>query len=133
MPGQRVLVVDDDPAVSRVLVRILIRAGYDAVSAPNGRQALECIAEQDLFDAMVCDIDMPEMDGRQLCLHLAASGPYLPACTIIVTSRSELDERSWVNAYAGISLMEKPVSPKQVLQRIKIRLEERIPGGEQAA
>jgi CheY-like chemotaxis protein len=121
MHPMRVLVVDDDPAVTRILVRVFERSGFPAVSAANGRQALSRLSREK-YDIMICDIDMPEMNGRQLCLHLSASGPYLPECTVIVTSRTEEEERSWINDYPDVLLVEKPISPKDILRMVTARI-----------
>ena len=115
MLGARVLIVDDDSSVARVLARIFERSGFIVTTAPDGEWALGLLREQQ-FDAMICDIQMPRLDGRQLCEHLASSGPPLPPCTIIVTSRSEVEERAWVAGFPGVRMVEKPVGPKQLLR-----------------
>ena len=122
MDSRRVLIVDDDSAVQRILARVFQRAGYQVNTASNGRQALSKLAEE-RFDAMVSDIQMPKMTGRELVTHLASEGPYLPGCVFIVTSRSENEERDWVNQFPGVSLLEKPVSPKEILRLVQQRLD----------
>ena len=97
MRSQRVLIVEDDAAVSRVLARVFDRAGWDAAVAPNGRRALEILNDVHV-DVMITDISMPKMTGRELCEHLQSVGPYLPACVLVVTSRTGLEERHWVGA-----------------------------------
>ncbi len=72
---------------------------------------------------MICDIQMPRMSGPMLCRHLASTGPYLPGCTLIVTSRTEAEERDWVSAFPGVSLIEKPVGPKHLLRLVRQRLQ----------
>lgn len=125
MKAKRILIVDDDSTVSRILVRVFERAGHNVTAASNGRRALTRLEqEEERFDAMVSDIQMPEMTGRELCLHLASQGPYLPDCVIIVTSRSEDEERNWVKECPGVSLLEKPVSPKEILKVVTTRLQE---------
>jgi len=126
MNSRRVLIVDDDSSVQRVLVRVFQRAGYIVDSASNGRQALSKLAAEH-FDALVSDIQMPKMTGRELVSTLASEGPYLPGCVFIVTSRSENEEREWVYQYAGVSLLEKPVSPKEILRLVQQRLNS-LPG-----
>ena len=106
MEAKRILIVDDDTTVARILVRVFERAGHKVTSASNGRRALARLEEAgERFDAMVSDIQMPEMTGRELCLHLASTGPYIPACVVIVTSRSEDEERIWVQECPGVSLV----------------------------
>ncbi len=130
MDRMRVLVVDDDSTVSRILGRVFERSGLQVTTAPNGKRALDILTESaERFDAMVCDIQMPYMTGRELVRHLTTEGPYLPGCVFIVTSRSESEERDWVKAHEGISLVEKPVSPKQILRLLKQRLGTDTEGG----
>ena len=121
MESRRILIVDDDSTVARILVRVFERAGFSATAARNGKQALALLSNEH-FDAMICDIQMPEMDGRQLCQELTSSGPYFPGCTFIVTSRSEDEERSWVAKHPNVGLVEKPVSPKQMLHLVAQQL-----------
>jgi two-component system, OmpR family, response regulator MprA len=123
MEGRRVLIVDDDTSVARVLVRIFEKAGFAAQAAHNGEQAL-ALLQATRFDAMVCDIQMPRMDGKQLCHHLATEGPYFPDCVFIATSRADLTERSWLDDFPRVSLVEKPVAPRQLVALVTRRLGE---------
>jgi CheY-like chemotaxis protein len=119
---KRVLIVDDDASVRRVLARSFERAGFAVGTAPHGEAALgELSAAQ--YDVMICDIQMPRMSGPMLCRHLATTGPYLPRITLIVTSRSEDEERAWVSAFPGVSVVEKPVGPKHLLRLVRERLD----------
>jgi len=118
---KRVLIVDDDASVRRVLARSFERAGFEVGTAAHGEAALgELSAAR--YDVMICDIQMPRMSGPMLCRHLVTTGPYLPPCTLVVTSRSEDEERSWVSAFPGVSIIEKPVGPKHLLRVVKERL-----------
>jgi two-component system NtrC family sensor kinase len=62
LPSTRVLVVDDEPAIVDLIVRLLGREGYDVVSALRGAAALEELQQQS-FNFILCDIRMPDMDG----------------------------------------------------------------------
>ncbi|MBN8230408.1 PAS domain S-box protein [Corallococcus macrosporus] len=64
VPRGRVLVVDDEPAVGRVLQRLL--RGHDVEVATSGRQALERMAQAPGFDAVLCDVMMPDLAGRDV-------------------------------------------------------------------
>lgn len=64
VPRGRVLVVDDEPAVGRVLQRLL--RGHDVEVATSGRQALERMARAPGFDAVLCDVMMPDLAGRDV-------------------------------------------------------------------
>lgn len=60
--GARILIVDDEPLNLKLLDRRLAQMGYQAVSAPGGQQALELLG-RGRFDAVLLDIQMPEVDG----------------------------------------------------------------------
>lgn len=125
MERTRILISEDDSSVRRVLARVFEQAGFEVTAMPNGRMALEALqatAEDRRYDAMITDINMPQMTGRQLCEHLAEKGPYIPDVTFVVTSRSERDEREWVAKLMGVRVVEKPVGPRNLLRLVKERL-----------
>ena len=121
MTPPRILIVDDDVAVTRMLKRTFDRAGFDTLTVDNGAQAFTLIASE-CFDAMICDLQMPHMSGRELCRKLAGDGVRFPGCVFIVTSRPEAEEREWIREFPGITLIEKPIGPKQLLLRLCRRL-----------
>ena len=69
-----VLLVDDDPAVGKVLGALLTQAGIDNQFAPNAAEALAAL-QQRPFDVVVTDLRMPGMDGLELLRRVAASWP----------------------------------------------------------
>ena len=69
--------VDDDLALRRVLRRVLAKAGFEVVEAPNGKVAWE-LAQQSAFDLVVTDVDMPVMGGLELLRRLTTKQPELP-------------------------------------------------------
>ena len=74
---RRVLLVDDEPALRRVVRRALAKAGFEVVEAPNGKVASD-LAQQSAFDLVVTDVDMPVMGGLELLRWLATKQPELP-------------------------------------------------------
>ena len=71
----RVLVVDDDEAVRSFVARALQEAGYEVVSAADGRDALRVVDGQARFDVCVLDVMMPGMTGDELGCQLRARDP----------------------------------------------------------
>ena len=65
----RILIVEDDPAISRLIESNLTVAGYETVCAMDGQQALERLGAQS-FDLALCDIMLPELDGFELLPHM---------------------------------------------------------------
>ena len=73
----RILVVDDDDDVRRILTDLLDVEGFEVVEATNGVDALQRLAERPDFGAIVSDSKMPEMDGAGLLAEVARRWPEL--------------------------------------------------------
>ncbi|MFH1841904.1 MAG: response regulator [bacterium] len=117
MSNHRILIVDDDASVRRVIARTFEREGFEVGIAANGIKAIDLLTEGH-FDVMISDIDMPEMGGKELCQHLVTKGPYLPQHTLIVTSHTEINIRAWIDQYPGVRMVEKPIGPRQLLRTV---------------
>ena len=112
--NKKVLVIDDDAQIRRVVELKLRRQGYHVVMAMNGQEGLQMI-ESERPDAVVTDIMMPKLDGETLCKqtnHLKKQRPFL---TIVMTNRISPDDRNWVKEMQDTELMEKPFSPTRLL------------------
>jgi len=111
----RVLVVDDEPLIAMALEAALEDAGYRVVTAANGRQGLERLAEA-AADVVLLDMMMPVMNGPAM-LEAMAADPSLHAIPVIVLS--SLPERS-IRAQADsvAEILRKPYTADQVLDAI---------------
>lgn len=76
-PAPSVLIVDDEPMLVHVLVRLLRRDGVTAVGATNGLEALQALRDK-RFDLVLCDVRMPVMDGPTALREAAATGERIP-------------------------------------------------------
>jgi signal transduction histidine kinase len=79
-----VLVVEDEIALAAAVTDALRDAGYKTAHAPDGEQALAIVSEQ-AFDAVICDLKMPRVDGKAFYRMLAATSPGLARRVIFVT------------------------------------------------
>jgi len=112
--NKKVLVIDDDAQIRRVVEFKLRKRGYQVLMAMNGAEGLQAI-ESEQPDAVVTDIMMPKLDGETLCKqtnHLKKQRPFL---TIVMTNRISSDDRNWVKDMQDTELMEKPFSPNRLL------------------
>ncbi len=113
----RILIIDDDVSIRRVIELKLKNRGYDVLTARNGEEGLRMIhAEKP--DAVITDINMPGMDGKTLCERtdpLKAESSFL---TIVLTARISPDERRWIARMKDTGFMEKPFSPSKLLEQI---------------
>ncbi len=118
MPGNRkILIVDDEAPIRRVIELKLKNGGYRVLSAANGNEGLRIIASESP-DAVVTDINMPELDGRSLCEMTNPLKTERPFLTIIMTARIMPDDRLWVDQMQDTMFMEKPFSPSRLLESI---------------
>jgi two-component system alkaline phosphatase synthesis response regulator PhoP len=111
---KRVLVVEDNPALADVVRYNLRRAGLEVDVARNGREAWERLESED-FDCVVSDYQMPEMDGRELCLRIRRT-PRLAGLPIVMLTAKELELNSWeVAQELGLArIWPKPFSPAEL-------------------
>lgn len=114
---KRILIVDDEPHVRRVLQLSLERAGYDVQIEHDGQAGLEH-ALADPPDALVTDINMPRMTGRELVKALHAARPERAFPVFVMTSLTAREERLWVQAIPGVDFLEKPLSPRELVARL---------------
>ncbi|HVH47056.1 MAG TPA: response regulator [Labilithrix sp.] len=112
-PQRRVLVVDDDPLVLRSLTRVLAR-DFEVSSARNGREALDLVRAGGTFDAMLCDLMMPELSGIELHELLERDDPELAKRTVFLTGGAFSGRAQTFLEAVGQPHLEKPVDLKLV-------------------
>jgi DNA-binding response OmpR family regulator len=111
----RVLIVDDDATIVDVLGRYLEADGFTVTGAADGRQGLE-LALADTPDLVVLDLMMPGLDGLEVCRRLRALAP-VPI--IMLTARSDEDDRVIGLELGADDYVAKPFSPKEVVARVR--------------
>ena len=115
---QRILIVDDEPQITRVLRRSLATHGYDIRSAADGESALETFGDWPP-DLVVTDLSMPNMDGLELCRRLRA----VSSVPIIVLSVKGEEETKVDALDAGADdYVTKPFGMNELLARIRAAL-----------
>lgn len=114
---KHILIVDDEPHVLRVLRLAMERSGYRVSEASNGRKALEFL-EGEHPDVMITDIDMPQMNGKELCLQINADMPDRTFHIFVLTARTEDEHRDWAEKIPIFQFMEKPVSIHRLLIKL---------------
>jgi DNA-binding response OmpR family regulator len=113
--GPRILVVEDDPTVSEVVVRYLTREGLAVEAVADG---LEAIAAADACwpDLVVLDLMLPGLDGIEVCRRLRAEAP-VPV--IMLTARGDEDDRVMGLELGADDYLGKPFSPRELTARVK--------------
>ncbi len=88
--GRTVLMVDDDPDVRTSVARGLRHSGFDVRVAATGKEALRLLANEN-HDALVLDVQMPELDGVAVVTALRALGNDIPIC--VLSARDTVNDR----------------------------------------
>jgi two-component system response regulator VicR len=113
--SQRILVVDDEPAVLDLLVYNLNKAHYEVLTADNGRDALRLVRDS-MPDLILLDLMLPEVDGLDVCRELRRSSQ-VPI--IMITARDEEVDRVVGLELGADDYVCKPFSVRELLARIK--------------
>lgn len=114
----RILLVDDDPHIREVLAFALNKAGMDIEEAGDGEEALGRIAAR-IPDLMILDINMPRLDGLELCRKLRAlDGPRAELPILFLSSRDDEVDRIVGIELGGDDYVVKPFSPREVVARV---------------
>ncbi len=124
---QRVLVVDDDRAVRELVCTRLTLAGYDAFAARNGVEALERLNGGLKAQAMVLDLNMPQLDGFGVLKALGRERA-LKTPTLVLTARHAAGDVQQAVELGARDYLAKPFKDQQLLMRIARLLRRRIEG-----
>lgn len=115
-PEAKLLVVDDEPNIRELLATSLRFAGFEVVSAANGRDALTA-AEQHAPDLAVLDVMLPDMDGFTVTRRLRASGKHFPV--LFLTAKDDTEDKVTGLTVGGDDYVTKPFSLDEVVARIR--------------
>jgi two-component system OmpR family response regulator len=110
-----ILVVDDDPHIRQLLVFALAKVGLETREAADGEAALAAVAER-APDLVVLDINMPRLDGLEVCRRLRAQGE-LPI--LFLSSRDDEIDRVLGIELGADDYVVKPFSPREVVARVQ--------------
>lgn len=114
---KKILIADDEPHVTMILKQFLERSKYQVTTVLNGQQALTQIAKE-MPDLLITDVQMPRMNGIDLCEAIKRDFPQLQQLIIVMTSRTDNDIRTWAAPQSHIELMEKPLSMRRLTSRL---------------
>ena len=113
----RILLAEDEVSLARAVVRILEKNNYSAEAVHNGLDALHYL-ENGEYDLAILDVMMPKMDGITVVRRLREQGLTVPV--IMLTARSEIDDKVLGLDSGANDYMTKPFDSKELLARIRV-------------
>lgn len=116
MDRLKILVVDDESRMRKLVKDFLVKSNYEVLEAENGSQAVDIFFEQNDIALIILDVMMPVMDGWQVCREIRA---YSKVPIIMLTAKS--DERDELQGFElGVDeYISKPFSPKILVARVE--------------
>jgi len=118
--ASRILIVEDNAEIREILQITLEFNAYEVVAAANGREALEAVETRGPFDLILCDLDMPVMNGMEFMRRYRAErGAATPILSLTAEIGPVIDEALASGANGTI---HKPFEPIPLLEEIRSRL-----------
>ena len=123
--SKKILIVDDDQLVRKLLEYIIKKAGYQVSAAENGSAALK-IVQKEKPDLIISDVEMPKLGGLELCQKLRENPDTKFIPIILITSNTQLQDKLCGFRSGADDYFMKPLHLKNLLARVQSLLE----GGE---
>lgn len=113
----RILVIEDEEKISKILKAYLEKEGFMVTVAPTGQKALSTL--KDRFDLIILDLMLPDMDGEDICQTIRKDSD---TPIIMLTAKSEEDDRVKGLGIGADDYVVKPFSPRELVARVKALL-----------
>lgn len=115
---ERVLIVDDDARIRRILSRMLTPEGFEVLEAPDGEGAL-VLAEGEDPDLILLDVLMPTLSGFEVCRRLKGMEEFRMTPIVLITGLSDVEDRIMGIQAGADDFLSKPFEPTELLARVK--------------
>ena len=113
MAGERVLVIDDSPTITKVVQLVLTKAGYEVETAPDGEAGLAALRAH-RPDVILLDFVMPKMNGYQFCRELAADPELRDIPVVLMSAKGDQVGERFVKVMGIVDYITKPFSPEAI-------------------
>lgn len=112
----RLLLAEDEKALSRALVAILERSNYSVDAVFDGQSALDYLESKN-YDGVILDVMMPKMDGFTVLKNLREAGNLVPV--LLLTAKSEIDDKVFGLDLGANDYLTKPFNSRELLARVR--------------
>ncbi|MCD4813914.1 response regulator [bacterium] len=116
--SKKILVVDDEPAIARLVKMSLAVEGYDVRTATSGFEALEEVAAWHP-ELIVLDIMMPGMNGYEVCVEIKSKPQTKQIKVVFLTARGNPGDAQQGFTVGGDDYIMKPFDPEELLEKVK--------------
>ena len=113
-----ILCVDDSPTELRILSEALAKLGYQVITAADGEEALQQVAESSP-DLILLDVVLPKRNGFQVCRQLKSSAPTKNIKVVMVTAKDQKSDRFWGLKQGADEYVTKPVAVDDLIALVQ--------------
>jgi two-component system, chemotaxis family, chemotaxis protein CheY len=120
MPEGRVLIVDDEPNVRKLVSMTLKRGGYEVIEAEDGQKGMDAIRSGDnplVLNVIICDIHMPKVSGTEAIQYFRAQFPSVPI--VVLTGHPDVEHAVSLFKQGVVDYLVKPIQPEKLLDVVK--------------
>jgi DNA-binding response OmpR family regulator len=126
--AKKILIIEDDPAISRLVDYTLRHEGYEIITASNGLEGINK-AHKEAPDVIVLDVMLPGMDGFEVCHRLRAEPDTASVLILMFSAKAqEIDKNTGLTVGAD-DYLPKPAAPAEIVRRISILLAKKTGAG----
>jgi two-component system chemotaxis response regulator CheY len=111
---QKVLIIDDSNVVRLQVSRVLVTAGYSVIEACDGQDALDKLTSNTDVTLVLCDINMPRMNGIEFLERLGARVP-----VVMLTTEGQVELRQRAKALGAQGWIKKPFKPELLVETVR--------------
>jgi len=122
MTGRRILIVDDEALIRETLSEYLTQEGFAVSACATGKEALERAAEQ-LFEVVLCDVQLPDVEGLDLLDRLLRLSP--SSCVLLITAYATVENAIQAFQRGAHDYLMKPLLLREVAVKVRRLLEQR--------
>ncbi len=123
----RILVVDDEAHIRATVNMVLTKAGYEVVEAENGEKGIHAITAGDnslMVDMILCDMQMPKIDGVGAIAHFQAQFPSVPV--VVMTGHPDIQAATKLMKQGVKDYLTKPIEKEKLLAVVGDAVKERV-------
>jgi DNA-binding response OmpR family regulator len=117
----KIFAIDDESSI-RFIIENTFKKDFEIETFHNGEQALVAMQTGDIPDLIICDIEMPTMDGFEFIKQIRASGFFDDIPLLMLSGKESSDDRIKCFETGADDYIIKPFNPKELLARVKRRL-----------
>ena len=115
---KRILAVDDEPHILKLVSFSLKSGGYEVLEASDGLSAIE-VARAEKPDLVLMDVMMPACDGYEACRRLKADPETAEIPVMMLTAKTQESERKTGEAAGAVDYIKKPFTPKDLVAQVR--------------